>query len=738
VADSVKQSPKPPKPDKHASLKQIETILLAVISILDCKQSGNSAKAKALGKALIDMEGAAIGLHNHMRDLGAHPGGVIASIDSIVAASCRLHAIQDTTFLSAGYALLDGMVLLVFVLMTLSDWPFDSLETFREGSAYTLVIGYVFTYIRLVVGDLESPFEYPPGYCRQCYDKGRRPEDAVDEPEKEKDGTLRRTSAWTWRQLAEEFQYGGSVKGTTMLTVVFGSQLKGLMTPRDEDAERRKSEGPAGQGNQGDGQDSSGGGQTGPPKTLWARVDFRARRSVRKWRLALRCVPLVLALLGFRLAVWFGAGVGGWLSSPQLLNTFTRLVVFVSAVVVRGLIQDYKEAERIPAELAAAFHGLTVSLRVWGRWVHSLDPCKADLDAPWLNLVPVRVSKLDKQLGQRLYALLGQVLTAVEAISSGGEEGSHGSCVQAMCAIGGLHEECFSAFLLTDQLMKEASVKSGYKVTLPDRHFEAIRSAVGRVHVIQSTCYILEAYTLMDLMVLLIFGVLTATEWRVDLTPNGVPAGLAYTLVISFLFVYLAWFVRNLENPFKYPREYLLRCYKKSRRVPRGLVEDHVYGGSVDMAPLTISYGRVLKELLGDSEIQPTDDDGFGAQLVTRASISLSALDDPASPPSLPTFRNDAPSVLHGDAAVTARVNELLSLFEPVQSGSDAPEDPRDRPPLEDWLKYESDGEEGTYILRRLRLVLQALTLYILLHNLYMYIYVHVEYILIVYFHILP
>ena len=38
-----------------------------------------------------------------------------------------------------------------------------------------------------------------------------------------------------------------------------------------------------------------------------------ARASAVKWRLALRSAPVVAGLVGFRLAVWYGAGTGGWI-----------------------------------------------------------------------------------------------------------------------------------------------------------------------------------------------------------------------------------------------------------------------------------------------------------------------------------------------------------------------------------------------------------------------------------------
>ena len=50
--------------------------------------------------------------------------------------------------------------------------------------------------------------------------------------------------------------------------------------------------------------------ESGPEK----RKPNRVKESLGKWRLALRCIPIVLVLVGLRFAVWYGIGTGGWMA----------------------------------------------------------------------------------------------------------------------------------------------------------------------------------------------------------------------------------------------------------------------------------------------------------------------------------------------------------------------------------------------------------------------------------------
>ena len=559
-------------------------MLNAVLSILDRTDVDNTASSdtkthddhsdsvRFFGSALIYIHDADLELHKHFRDIGAHPGGITAAVSSIVSLIGRLHVIQDSKFISAGYALVDGIVLLVFLLMTTSNWPSDSPDTLGEGVAFTVVAGYIYSYIRILIGDLESPFDYAEEYCSKCYKAGRLLGYSGPGPDDKEQ---------TWfSRLRGEFEFGGSLKGTAMLTVVFGTQLKQLMEraqPQDTSAAEQK---PDRKEKKEDQHVKKG-----------ARLPFfkhrpyrQMHKSLRKWRLVIRSLPFVVALVGCRLAVWYGAGIGGWIDSPQLFTSFIRLVIFVSSVVIQGLMQDYKESEHVPSELAAAFYGLTTTSLLCKHWADFLSK-----RAP--------TNEGSEEPIHKVRSLLDSVLGAIQAMSSGTKKCDRDKgYLLAMGQITDLNKELHSQFLRIDWQFDP----KGYKLSPPEKHFQILRYVLTRMYMIQSTGYIAEAYTLMDLMVLWIFGVLTATYWPLSLNSDGVPAAAAFTIVIPFLFSYIEVFVRNIEDPFDYSKEHLRLCYNKDGRAPMSLGDDQLYGGSIDMAPLTIGFGKLLRRNVND------------------------------------------------------------------------------------------------------------------------------------------
>ena len=51
-----------------------------------------------------------------------------------------------------------------------------------------------------------------------------------------------------------------------------------------------------------------------------------------------------------------------------VFTSFISLSIFVSAIVMQGLVQDYKEAEKMPSELATIFYGLTAAVKIEEQW----------------------------------------------------------------------------------------------------------------------------------------------------------------------------------------------------------------------------------------------------------------------------------------------------------------------------------------------------------------------------------
>ncbi len=75
-----------------------------------------------------------------------------------------------------------------------------------------------------------------------------------------------------------------------------------------------------------------------------------------KWALAFRVVPLLILVGGLKfLSYYFGYEV---MSLNALFTTMVAGTIFLLGFLISGVLSDYKESEKIPAEIAASFRTL--------------------------------------------------------------------------------------------------------------------------------------------------------------------------------------------------------------------------------------------------------------------------------------------------------------------------------------------------------------------------------------------
>ncbi len=563
------------------SAAHVENILFAVLHVVE------DGSIDAYKRALIRIQEAEANLNEDLCRLNAHNGGVSASIEAIVKITGRLHVIQATSYISAGYALMNLALCLIFALMTASNWPLSSAKT--VAITYTIVITYLYTYLRLMINDLEDPFEYPEGYCMACYISGKA------------------LPIGTW----EEFRKGGSIPSISMLTVTFGTHLRALMAA---DYKQR----------------SNVHHQTlssGEPSPVWPPVNgcevgrrlsvriqemrifhgvstgndsiqmhesaFSAKRVLAQWRLALRCIPVVAVAVGMRQAVWYGSGMGGWIDQ-SVFTSFISLAIFVSAIVMQGLVQDYKEAEKMPSELASAFYALTGAIEVDSRWAAVVTASAGPSSG-------IKSASLQESL-EHVHKALMATFAVLEL-----PDCNSAPFVYSQAMIELEHAQTSLCFM-HDQLersVKAVFTKTQLSLVYPgskfDKPFDRLRAVLGRMYAIQKTSYILEGYTLMDLMMAAVIVLMTATNWPWEIAES---TAMAFTISISFLFAYLQFFVRDLEDPFKYPSGHSLRCYNEGKTPESTFLDDHRFADSIDFAPLTVGFGSRLKTLASDPLLQ--------------------------------------------------------------------------------------------------------------------------------------
>jgi hypothetical protein len=179
--------------------------------------------------------------------------------------------------------------------------------------------------------------------------------------------------------------------------------------------------------------------------------------------------------------------------------------IFVIGLLVAGTLADYKEAERMPAEIMAALEN-----------IHedgvSIQQIYQDFDMT--------------RLRQRLAALIGAVLYDL---------GANGSR-RGLTAV----NELSASFVE----MERIDVPANYIVRLRNEQ-GLIRKLLFRIYQIQRTDFLPSAYVLIQTIVALIIGALVFTQL------DPIVASIVVLIFIAYFFIYLLRLLKILDTPFR-------------------------------------------------------------------------------------------------------------------------------------------------------------------------------------------
>lgn len=222
-----------------------------------------------------------------------------------------------------------------------------------------------------------------------------------------------------------------------------------------------------------------------------------------RWRLALDSL-LALLVLGALKAVMHGAG-WEYLELNTLFSSVIGGAVFVFGLILAGTLADYKESERIPAEIAA----LAASVAEDGRY------CKAQF------------TEFDEaSLRARLRALLAAFRSDL------GTPGAR----TALDALADLTPSFIE--------MERVGLPANHVVRLKGEQ-AAIRRTLLRVYYIQKIDFLPSAYNFVRTLVVLIIGLLLFT------VIEPVSLGVVMVGFIGYLFTYILRLLRTLDTPFR-------------------------------------------------------------------------------------------------------------------------------------------------------------------------------------------
>jgi hypothetical protein len=219
-------------------------------------------------------------------------------------------------------------------------------------------------------------------------------------------------------------------------------------------------------------------------------------------------VALQVALIvPFLLAARYAVDELDWqfVTASPLLSAVVSGAIFVVALVVAGTLTDYKESERVPAEITGALISILTDARAWKKEKPAFD--LAGLERRAQRLVTTFRSDLQNP-GSR------ECLDAINALSESFADMDR--------------QEIIATYI--SRLRGEQS---------------ALRKVVLRVYHIQETNFVPSAYVLIWIILMLAVGLLTFTKSEGN--------SEAYVLLgaIYFFLFYLVRLLKVLDTPFR-------------------------------------------------------------------------------------------------------------------------------------------------------------------------------------------
>jgi hypothetical protein len=226
---------------------------------------------------------------------------------------------------------------------------------------------------------------------------------------------------------------------------------------------------------------------------------------VLKWRLMLTTLPFVALVTGIKAALEFGAG---WSGAVEFADVGVVLTagVFLTGFLLTGTISDYKEAEKLPAEVATTLELLEEILVL------------AASTRPSLKLNELRASLLSMTDGIRDWLYKRK------------------STAQVF--------DTLTAFNGVLQTLERDGAGPYASRAVPQ--LASLRKTISRMDVISRTGFLPPAYALLETLLGLILILVVSAKYKSQL------AEFILVPVLTLIYVYMLRLIRDVDDPFDY------------------------------------------------------------------------------------------------------------------------------------------------------------------------------------------
>ena len=230
-----------------------------------------------------------------------------------------------------------------------------------------------------------------------------------------------------------------------------------------------------------------------------------SKRFWAKWALAFRVVPTLLLVGGLKyLAYYFGYEV---MELNALFTTLVAGTIFLLGFLISGVLSDYKESEKIPAEISATIRTMMDDCYTLykAKDIEEAKDLALYLKDIYTYLIRWFYKKIDTE----------EMLLKLRAMN-----------------------DYFIAFE-----KKGATPNIIIKIKQEQNY---LRKMILRVETIRDTNFVSSAYTIVEFMGLVIALGLIITK----IEPFYF--GVALSMLVTFLITYMFYLIKDIDNPFDY------------------------------------------------------------------------------------------------------------------------------------------------------------------------------------------
>jgi hypothetical protein len=224
-----------------------------------------------------------------------------------------------------------------------------------------------------------------------------------------------------------------------------------------------------------------------------------------KWKLMLASLPFVVAAVACKLFLEYVVDFDGIIEFSDV-GIVLNGGVFLIGFMLAGTMTDFKESERLPADMACSLEAIEEAF------------VQASVGRPAINVTAGRRAVLD--VATTLYAWLHKKVeksAPFEALSR-----------------------------LADALYVIEGQGAGPHATRGLRDLSALRRTVSRIDVISRTGFIASGYALIEAIAVVIIFLVMISKFK------SLVAELVICAFVTLIYVYMIKLIRDIDDPFEY------------------------------------------------------------------------------------------------------------------------------------------------------------------------------------------